>query len=68
MFLLMLWAAADPFLFTDANKLGVEGRAWTTLTAPYDRLPAKAEKEVRSEVWSLSRRCRAVGLSLEANE
>jgi len=57
MWIIVLWAAADPFVFTDANKLGVEGRAWSPsqLAAPFDRLPAKAEKLVRPEVWALSR-------------
>ncbi|MEX6691032.1 SGNH/GDSL hydrolase family protein [Danxiaibacter flavus] len=33
----------------------VQGRAWQTeLSRPYDRLPAKAEKTVRTEVWNLS--------------
>ena len=32
----------------------IEGRAWhIDLVRPYDRLPAKAEKMVRSAVWSL---------------
>jgi lysophospholipase L1-like esterase len=33
----------------------IEGRAWQTeLAMPYDRLPAKAEKTVRPEVWRLA--------------
>ncbi len=33
----------------------IEGRAWhTDPTRPYDRLPAKAERTVRTEVWRLS--------------
>lgn len=33
----------------------IEGRGWQTeLANPYDRLPAKAEKTVRSAVWGLS--------------
>lgn len=33
----------------------VQGRAWQQeLSKPYDRLPAKAEKTVRPEVWNLS--------------
>ena len=33
----------------------VQGRAWhTELSNPYDRLPSKAEKTVRPEVWNLS--------------
>jgi lysophospholipase L1-like esterase len=34
----------------------LDGRAWQKeLAAPYDRLPAKAEKVVRTAVWNLSR-------------
>jgi len=34
----------------------IEGQGWPgELQAPYDRLPAKAEKMVRSPVWDLSR-------------
>jgi lysophospholipase L1-like esterase len=55
MFLLLFLVAADPFVFADASKRGVEGRAWADRAAPYDRLPARAEKLVRPEVWSLSR-------------
>ncbi len=33
----------------------VQGRAWQQeLSKPFDRLPAKAEKTVRTEVWNLS--------------
>lgn len=34
----------------------IEGRGWQTeLVNPYDRLPAKAEKTVRTPVWDLSK-------------
>ncbi len=39
----------------DVRVADVEGQGWTDLKAPFDRLPAKAEKTVRSAVWSLSR-------------
>lgn len=39
----------------DIRLLGVEGQGWTETAAPYDRLPAKAEKIVRPPVWGLSR-------------
>lgn len=51
--LILLFAAE--IVFTDVNKLTVEGRAWTDLAAPFDRLPASAQKTVRPAVWSLSR-------------
>ena len=39
----------------DIRQLGVEGQGWTETKSPYDRLPAKAEGQVRDAVWSLSR-------------
>ena len=39
----------------DVNLLDVEGRAWSELKSPFDRLPAKAEGVVRDAVWGLSR-------------
>ena len=42
-------------LFYDALQLGLEGQGFTDVKAPYDRLPARAEGKVRSEVWNLSR-------------
>lgn len=42
-------------LWMDATELGLEGQAWKEVTAPFDRLPAKAEGVVRDRVWNLSR-------------
>jgi hypothetical protein len=39
----------------DIRLADVEGQGWTDLKAPFDRLPAKAEKTVRPAVWGLSR-------------
>jgi len=39
----------------DVRDLGVEGQGWSDTKAPFDRLPARAEKLVRSAVWNLSR-------------
>src|SRR5688572_13173164 len=39
----------------DIRPLGVEGQGWADTKAPFDRLPAKAEKTARPPVWSLSR-------------
>jgi len=39
----------------DIRQLGVEGQGWTENKSPYDRLPAKAEGQVRDAVWGLSR-------------
>jgi hypothetical protein len=43
-----------PTLWYDIRALGVEGQGWADTKAPFDRLPAKAEKLVRPEVWGLS--------------
>ncbi|HET6574659.1 MAG TPA: SGNH/GDSL hydrolase family protein [Fimbriiglobus sp.] len=42
-------------LWYDIRSVGVEGQGWADTKAPFDRLPAKAEKLVRPPVWSLSR-------------
>lgn len=39
----------------DAKKFRVEGLGFHDLKSPYDRLPVRAENEVRAEVWNLSR-------------
>ncbi|HEX3147303.1 MAG TPA: SGNH/GDSL hydrolase family protein [Gemmataceae bacterium] len=47
--------AATGIHWYDIRPLGVEGQGWTDIKAPFDRLPAKAEKTARPPVWSLSR-------------
>jgi hypothetical protein len=50
-------AKADPdgnTLWYDAKDLCVEGKGWTDTESFYDRLPAKAEKNVPPSVWGLS--------------
>ena len=42
-------------LWYDVRPLVIEGQGWTDTAAPFDRLPAKAEKIVRPPVWGLSR-------------
>src|SRR5271166_5032346 len=42
-------------LWYDLRLLDVEGKGWSDTKAFYDRLPAKAEGEVRPPVWGLSR-------------
>jgi len=39
----------------DVRDWGVEGKGWSDTARYFDRLPAKAEKTVRSAVWNLSR-------------
>ena len=38
----------------DIRQEHVEGQAWRDTKSPFDRMPAKAEKVIRSQVWSLS--------------
>ncbi|MBT4864562.1 MAG: hypothetical protein HON53_05485 [Planctomycetaceae bacterium] len=45
----------SPMLWYDLQLLDVEGQGWSETKSLYDRLPEKAEKLVRSPVWSLSR-------------
>jgi hypothetical protein len=45
----------DKAAWFDIRSLNVEGRGWKETAAPFDRLPAKAEKTVRKAVWDLSR-------------
>lgn len=47
-------AIVKPTTWHDARELTVEGRGWSDTAGFYDRLPAKAEKLVRPEVWKLS--------------
>lgn len=42
-------------LWYDVKPLRLEGQGWTDVKAPFDRLPAKAEKLVKPAVWGLSR-------------
>ncbi|MDP6445609.1 MAG: SGNH/GDSL hydrolase family protein [Pirellulaceae bacterium] len=46
---------ADGVSWYDIRLLEVEGQGWKETKAPFDRLPATAEKEVRAAVWNLSR-------------
>ena len=51
-------AKADPngsVLWYDLMLLDIEGKGWEDTKAPYDRLPASAEKIARPPVWGLSR-------------
>lgn len=58
-------ARPDPkqkMLWYDIRDLGLEGQGWKNTKAPFDRLPASAEKQVRTPVWNLSRH--SAGLSV----
>src|SRR5688572_20437582 len=46
----------------------VEGQAWPKeLKNPYDRLPARAEKQVRDVVWNLSNQSAGLMIRFRAN-
>ncbi|TLU99254.1 SGNH/GDSL hydrolase family protein [Dyadobacter luticola] len=46
----------------------IEGQAWTKeVKNPYDRLPARAEKQVRDEVWKLSNQSAGLMIRFRAN-
>ena len=46
----------------------IEGQAWPKeLKNPYDRLPARAEKDVRKEVWGLSNQSAGLMIRFRAN-
>ncbi len=46
----------------------IEGRAWPKeVKNPYDRLPARAEKDVRKAVWDLSRQAAGLMIRFRSN-
>ena len=54
-------------LWYDALQLGVEGRNWAEVEAPYDRLPSKAKATVRDAVWNLSRHSAGMCVRFQTN-
>lgn len=52
--LTQLPGAAAALEWMNIRDLGVEGQGWRDTKAPFDRLPARAERKVRPEVWNLS--------------
>ncbi len=57
----------DGIAWFNVEQWGVEGKGWTDTTRYYDRLPAKAEKSVRSAVWGLSRHSAGMLTRFETN-
>lgn len=51
----------------DLRVLTIEGQGWSDTKAPFDRLPAKAEKKVRDAVWGLSRHSAGLCARFETN-
>ena len=46
----------------------LEGQAWPSeVQHPYDRLPARAEKQVRKEVWNLSHEAAGLSIRFKSN-
>lgn len=45
--------AATSLAWRDARELTIEGRGWNDTKQFYDRLPARAEGQVRAPVWGL---------------
>lgn len=63
-------ARPDPkqkLLWYDIRELGLEGQGWTNTKAPFDRLPASAEKQVRPPVWNLSRHSAGLSVRFRTN-
>ena len=55
----LAWHAVEPE--------NIEGQGWTDVKAPFDRLPARAEKLVRPEVWTLSRDSSGLYVTFKTN-
>lgn len=51
----------------DGCALGLEGKGWTETAAPYDRLPARAEKTVPKAVWNLSRQSAGLAVRFDSD-
>jgi hypothetical protein len=45
----------DSLVWYDASTITIEGRGWSDVLKPFDRLPKNAESNVRAPVWRLSR-------------
>lgn len=54
--------AQEKMVWHDIAKFGIEGKGWKDTAHLYDRLPAKAQRTVRPEVWNLSQK--SAGLSV----
>ncbi len=48
------WDEKQAVRWYDVSVVDVEGQGWMDVKSPFDRLPVKAEKTVRSAVWGLS--------------
>lgn len=60
-------ATAQEMTWKPAADLVIEGQGWSNTAAPFDRLPAKAEKLVRPAVWNLSRHSAGICVRFRTN-
>jgi lysophospholipase L1-like esterase len=58
---------APSMVWTDGHSLTLEGRGWSDVERPYDRMPAKAEGVIPPAVWSLSHDSAGMALRFRAN-
>ena len=56
-------SADEPLQWRQVTPADVEGRGWSDVERPFDRLPARAESQVRKAVWELGRH--ASGISVQ---
>lgn len=59
--------ASGKVAWYDVQLLDIEGKGWTDTVAFHDRLPAKAEKLVRPDIWRLSRQASGVCVRFVTN-
>jgi hypothetical protein len=57
----------DGFRWFDATAIGLQGRAFERTAHAYDRLPARAQDLVTSEVWRLSHHTTGMRLTFSTN-
>jgi len=50
-----------------ATNFTIQGRGWQETQAPYDRLPARAQEQVRPAVWELSRQSAGITVCFTSN-
>ena len=56
----------DGWTRREAHELGLEGRGWDDVAAPYHRLPGRARETVRDAVWRLSTQTSGMFVTFEA--
>jgi hypothetical protein len=60
-------AVEAPLSWTDAADFPVQGQGWRSESARWTRLPDRAEKLVREQVWSLSRHSTGLHVDFETD-